>query len=618
MAVLTSLAEPIVHIMTGFGPSPFDRVLRRVVATARDRRALHQVIIALTKDGLPCHPPSDADVEVHWLRLGGFWHFPAAIVALASVLRRICPKVVMTWNYQADLIGTLAAIAGGVRLNRLVWNLSFSTPNLSESSRSKTRLMLQVLAWLSYFPCVIIARSRSNRREHERLGFRARHWVWPPNDTARSINRFIAHAASSGNFVSRIEHALPRLKKESVAKLCRFSLMNTTFIAVTGSCGKSTTVKLAVDMLKTRGSCYRGGHGNIPGSSAKTLLAIPQSSKFCIREISAHRPGVIAEHVRVLRPHIAIVTTIGSDHYKNFRGLEATATEKGKLVESLPRRGTAILNADDPHVRAMADRTRARVLTFGRSPDAEVRASEVSSVWPDRLKLTVSYRQESVRVHTRLVGEHWTTSVLAAIACGIVCGVDFKTCGKVIETVKPVFGRYSIHGKSSGPVYVLDTWKAPLWTIASALTFVTQARACRKTIVFGTISDFAGSSSPKYRRIAREALAVADRVVFVGPNASHVTKASVPADLRERLFTFESSYQASTFLAAEIRPEELIFIKASGADHLERIMLSQLAQVTCWREQCKAAASFCTGCRNYRKPQKQKLTVVRGLRSTAH
>ena len=142
---------------------------------------------------------------------------------------------------------------------------------------------------------------------------------------------------------------------------------------------------------------------------------------------------------------------------------------------------------------------------FGRSPDAALRASEVSSSWPDRLKLTVTYEQESVRVHTRLVGEHWTTSVLAAMACGIVCGADLRTCANEVEKVKPVFGRYSIHGKRGGPVYILDSWKAPLWTIASALTFIAQARACRKTIVFGTLSDMPGASSPKYRRVAREA-----------------------------------------------------------------------------------------------------------------
>jgi UDP-N-acetylmuramoyl-tripeptide--D-alanyl-D-alanine ligase len=334
----------------------------------------------------------------------------------------------------------------------------------------------------------------------------------------------------------------------------------------------------------------------------QTLSAVAFSSSYCVQEVSGHRPGAIAEHVRILRPHIAIVTTIGGDHYKSFRSLEATAREKGQLVESLPRRGTAILNADDPHVRAMAARTRARVLTFGLSPDADIQATVISSMWPERLTLTVAHGQESVRIHTRLVGEHWAASVLAAIACGIACGVDLKTCAKAVQRVKPVFGRYSIHAKPAGPVYVLDSWKAPFWTIASGLAFVAQAQAPRKTIVLGTISDLSGTSGKKYRKVAREALKVADRVVFVGPNAGSVTKLSNEADLHGSLFTFETSYQASAFLADGGRPGELIYIKASGADHLERLMLSQFDQVVCWREQCKATAAFCTNCRNYRRP----------------
>jgi UDP-N-acetylmuramoyl-tripeptide--D-alanyl-D-alanine ligase len=309
--------------------------------------------------------------------------------------------------------------------------------------------------------------------------------------------------------------------------------------------------------------------------------------------------GHIKKHTQILRPYIAIVTVVGSDHYKAFRSLEATAQEKGRLVESLPKRGVAVLNADDPHVRAMAARTRARVLTFGLASNADVRATEVSSVWPDRLSLTIAHDNESLRVHTRLVGEHWTTSVLAAVACGLACGIDLKTCGEVLQRFNPVFGRYSVHARRGSPTYVLDTQKAPLWTIATGLTFVAQARAPRKTIVFGTISDYAGNGSRTYRKIAREALEVADRVVFVGPNASHVSKLC-RGNLHERLFAFGSSYEASAFLSKAQR-NELVYVKASITDHLERTMLSKFDRVVCWQERCQKFVS-CPDCHRYRKP----------------
>jgi UDP-N-acetylmuramoyl-tripeptide--D-alanyl-D-alanine ligase len=147
---------------------------------------------------------------------------------------------------------------------------------------------------------------------------------------------------------------------------------------------------------------------------------------------------------------------------------------------------------------------------------------------------------------------------------------------------------------------VLDTQKAPFWTIPTGLGFVARANAPRKTIVFGTISDMPGRGHKKYRRIAREALDVADRVLFVGPNSAAVIKQG-QGELRERLFAFQTTYQASAFLAENNEPEELIFVKASVKDHLERIMLSQLDRVVCWRERCRVGG-ICPGCRYYRKP----------------
>jgi UDP-N-acetylmuramoyl-tripeptide--D-alanyl-D-alanine ligase len=329
--------------------------------------------------------------------------------------------------------------------------------------------------------------------------------------------------------------------------------------------------------------------------------------------MSAFPVGEIAKHIKIVRPDIAVITTIGSDHYKCFRGPEAAAREKGQLVENLCPEGIAILNADDPHVRAMAIRTRARVITFGRCPDADVRGSEITSSWPDRLALTVAFGADKVRIQTKLVGEHWTTSVLAAIACSIVCGVDLQTCAKAVGMQRAAFGRCSVHSRSGKPIYVLDTQKAPFWTMDTGLSFVEQARAMRKTIVVGTISDYAGSCGPKYRNFAKRALAVADRVVFVGPRAGHVSKLR-QGEAQDRLYCFENTLQASLFLEREARASELIYVKASRKDHLERLMLSQLDRVVCWRERC-GRVDKCQECDNYRKPSRPpKHTLTQELR----
>ena len=124
--------------------------------------------------------------------------------------------------------------------------------------------------------------------------------------------------------------------------------------------------------------------------------------------------------------------------------------------------GVVLLNADDPHVQAMAGRCSARIVTYGLSPDPDVRGTQVSSDWPERLALTVSYGNQSIRIASRLVGEHWVTSILAAVACGIVCGLDLETCAKAIARFGPPFARYSVHAAHQAAVYILDH-KAVAW-----------------------------------------------------------------------------------------------------------------------------------------------------------
>lgn len=419
--------------------------------------------------------------------------------------------------------------------------------------------------------------------------------------------------------VAEVRRRIRWLRRDTLpywlALVQRRRLRHVTFIGVTGSCGKTTTAALTGAVLESAGPCCLGAGDNSLAAVVKNVLSVSDSTKFCLQEISGSRPGRIASHCKVLQPQIGIITTVGSDHFKNFRNLEATAQSKSRLVELLPSTGTAILNADDARVATMAERTSARVITFGSSPTADVRATQISGAWPNRLVLTVNYRDETAHIQTRLVGEHWTTSVLAAIACGLVCGIDLGHCVRAVESFEPLLGRYSVHVQPNGPIYIFDH-KAPFWTIAAALEFIRSAQAPRKTMVLGTISDYPGSASGRYRRVARDALEVADRVAFVGPHSGHVRKMQQPETLN-KLLTFETSYQASLYLAQHNLPGELIYIKGSIAvDHLERIFLSQLDRVVCWRERCRKGRP-CVDCAQYRIAKPPPFRLVHDGQSVA-
>ena len=385
-----------------------------------------------------------------------------------------------------------------------------------------------------------------------------------------------------------------------------------TYIGVTGSCGKTTTAKLIGTVLARAGECQSNIDQNGVLSVARGVLAIRRSTKYSVHEICGARPGKIRTQTRVLRPQIGVITTVGSDHYRKYRSLEATAKEKGILAEVVPSDGTVILNADDPRVRAMAARCRGRVVTYGLSPDADIRGTQVSSAWPDRLALTVVHGDQSVRVTSKLVGAHWTTSILAAVACGVVCGLDLKACADAIADCEPFFSRYSVHQIAGGPVYVAD-YKAVDWTIASALAFI-GAGPC------GPQDDRLGHhlGLSRLRRQAIPAcgtrgLAVADRVVFVGPQSAHVGKLR-EGEVRERLLAFQTTYEAAEFMGRQSLPGELILLKGSPfTDHLERIILAQIDRVVCWKQGCGRTTS-CQACDDYRKPSPPPLALGQNVK----
>lgn len=384
-----------------------------------------------------------------------------------------------------------------------------------------------------------------------------------------------------------------RALRVAAARYWRLLLANVTFIAVTGSCGKTTATALLAAMLAQKGSVRVGINNNILLSVQQTLLKTRWSNLWCVQEASGMAPGSLAKICAIFRPRVGIVTMIGSDHLSNFRNREAIANEKATLIKCLPRNGTAILNVDDPLVAAMRACTRAHVVTYGRSPEANLRASDIVGAWPDRLRFAVMWRGRSHTVITQLLGTYWVTSILAAMACALEQDVDMDTILRVIRDFEPVFGRNSVHTIPSGPVLLNGAAKAPYATILLDVTVLSEARATRKTLVLGNISDYAGSGSPKYRQVARAAIAGGARVLALGKDASTVSHMIKDYPVGTVLI-FDTTQELHEFLLRDHVPGELIMLKSSAVNHLERLVLGWGTSSICWREHC--GLRYCSDC----------------------
>lgn len=369
----------------------------------------------------------------------------------------------------------------------------------------------------------------------------------------------------------------------------RKGFAGTCFIGVTGSGGKTTTVRLLLHLLAPSFQTYGSALLNSPRNVLKRLMAMRRSTgyDYAVFEISGHEPGAVATSCDLVQPAIGIVTVVGADHRSSLRSLDNTAREKGVLVERVPPDGLVLLNRDDPRVYAMRERSRARVLTYGVGADADYHAANVSVDADGVLHFECRHGTQTVPFRIGLPGRHFVVSALAAIAAAHQQGIALPELARRAVDFQPIEGRCSIHHTAGGATFVCDTAKAPAWSVLMAIEMLAGfTKSSRRTLVLGSLSDATGSLNLRYRKAVQAALGLADRIIFFGEMASHARVDS------QHLASGKVLYVADIVELRQVLRDtqqlgELILLKGSTTDHLERVAVNFDAQGGCWRTDCR-------------------------------
>lgn len=365
-------------------------------------------------------------------------------------------------------------------------------------------------------------------------------------------------------------------------------LFRTTFIAITGSVGKTTTKECIASIFSAnfhtaKTLSNQNDHYGVP----RTILRVRPWHRFAIVEIGTDRPGLISRSARLVRPDIAIVLAVARTHTNVFLTLDDTATEKAHILEALPPYGLAILNADDPRVQKMAASCRSRVKTFGRSTGLDLWADEVSSKWPARLTLRVHTGSETQWVKTNLVGEHWVNSVLAALLVAISCGIPLKAAATELGRVKPFTARMQPVLPPSGATILRDESSGSPDPLYAALQVLKESDAVRRLLVISDISDSHKRIHIRLREVGKIASQVADLVIFIGEHGHYAVKAATASGMKpECVLGFTDLYMASQYLKSELRSGDLVLLKGRTTDHLSRVFFAQLGTIGCWKTKC--------------------------------
>lgn len=366
--------------------------------------------------------------------------------------------------------------------------------------------------------------------------------------------------------------ALGRLATE-VVRLVRLT-GNLKIVGITGSNGKTTTKNLLRAILERVGETIapRDSFNNEVGAPL-TMLKLTPGSRFLVAEMGASGTGEITRLIRMAKPDIGIVLTVGLAHAGEFGGIEKTLLAKTEMVQDLEPADIAILNLDDYRVAGMADKTLASVLTFGLDRKARVRATDVRAhAGGTEFVLTLA-SGESAPVSFQVLGEHHVTNALAAAAAAESLGVGLADIVAGLEgTLRAERWRMELLGGSGGVRVINDAYNASPDSMVAALKTLAQIATpeTRKIAVLGEMSELGEFSLEEHDRIGRIVVRLnIEKLIVVGEGARALHLAAT----HEGSWGGESAFvltpdEAYDLLVPDLRDGDLVLVKSSNSAQL--------------------------------------------------
>lgn len=399
-------------------------------------------------------------------------------------------------------------------------------------------------------------------------------------------HRFVAdalHRGAAGCVVSRDFSSVPGAivvdsPGEALIELARFERRAVSWqvIGVTGSVGKTTTKDFATAVLRSafRLAASPRSFNNEIGVPL-TILGAAEDTEVLVAEIGAGVIGEIAMLCGIARPDVGVVTAVGPAHLETFGSLQGVARGKAELVEALPPGGVAMLNVDDRVVASFAARTDARVLRFGRHPDASVRAHDVRTDAAGHARFTLVYENECVEVGLGVIGEHMVTSALGAVSCGIALGLSLAACAAGLEAARPSPGRMQELTMPAGTLIIHDAYNANPMSMLAALRALAAVRNRTRAIaVLGPMAQLGASSRDEHERIGRAAADLGlHGLIAVGEQARSIADGALAAGMARQCIRWcLDQDEALDVVLNSAGANDVVLVKASRLAHLEEMV----------------------------------------------
>ena len=340
-------------------------------------------------------------------------------------------------------------------------------------------------------------------------------------------------------------------------------------VGITGSAGKTTTKEVIAQLLSTEMSVGKtAGNLNNHIGVPLTILRLPEDATAAVIEIGMNHPGEIRQLAGIARPEIGVVTNVGLAHAEFFDSADGVALAKRELIEALPPDGVAVLNADDPKVARFRDVYGGRVITFGFSEGADVRAENAECG-----SNGARFRAAGVDFDSPLAGRHNVLNVLAGLAVAQSLGIAPARLKDAVRALTP--GRMRGERLTHNGITILnDCYNSNPEAVRSMLDVLRATPARRRIAVLGEMLELGRWSEPLHRDIGCYAAGCGIHVLVGIRGAARqmideAVRSGMPADAA---VFFDDPASAGEWLRGMARPDDAVLFKGSRGTRVERAL----------------------------------------------
>ena len=355
--------------------------------------------------------------------------------------------------------------------------------------------------------------------------------------------------------------------------------MKGVVLGVTGSVGKTSTKEALSAALERsrRGQVHKSvksynNHTGVPLSLAR----MPREAVYAVLEMGMNNAGEIAALTRLVRPHVALVTSIAPAHIENLGSIEAIADAKGEIFQGLEPNGTAIIPEDsrqrDRLVRAARGNAE-RVVTFGLSHDADVTALHAVRSEEGGYLITAQLIDSELTYTLSQRGEHWVTNSLAVLAAVETVGGDIAAAGLALADMGGLKGRgerHKIEIEGGEALLIDESYNANPASMAATLKSLGAEEAKRRIAVLGPMRELGEHANDLHAGLAEPVVdAKVDHLILIGDDMAPLAKALGDQVAIDRAASVD---EAVDLLLAMLRDGDAVLVKASNSVGLARLV----------------------------------------------